>query len=181
MGTAVYWILGALAIAGLLLFRTAIRTFWQFRGARIVTCPDNHATVAVEVDAAHAALSQEGGHPHLRLKNCTRWPEKQDCGQDCLSQIAGRPMDCLVKNIVASWYAGKNCAYCGKAFGEINWHDHRPALSDKKGLTVQWTELRPEEVPHALATHLPVCWDCHIAEKFRRDHPDLVTDRDFKR
>jgi hypothetical protein len=28
-----------------------------------------------------------------------------------------------------------------------------------------------------LSTHLPVCWDCHIARRFRREHPALVVDR----
>ena len=30
----------------------------------------------------------------------------------------------------------------------------------------------------ALATSLPMCWNCHVAESFRRLHPELVTDRD---
>jgi hypothetical protein len=25
--------------------------------------------------------------PHLRLSECSRWPERQGCGQECLSQI----------------------------------------------------------------------------------------------
>ena len=28
-----------------------------------------------------------------------------------------------------------------------------------------------------MGTHLPVCWNCHIAESFRREHPELVVDR----
>jgi hypothetical protein len=31
-----------------------------------------------------------------------------------------------------------------------------------------------------LDAYLPVCWDCHIAGSFRREHADLVTDRDSK-
>ncbi len=27
---------------------------------------------------------------------------------------------------------------------------------------------------------LPLCWDCHVAESFRREHPDLATDRDSR-
>ena len=34
--------------------------------------------------------------------------------------------------------------------------------------------------PVMLDSYLPVCWDCHIAESFRREHPELVTDRDSK-
>ena len=33
-------------------------------------------------------------------------------------------------------------------------------------------------MPLALATSLPLCWNCHVAATFRRMHPELVTDRD---
>jgi hypothetical protein len=32
-------------------------------------------------------------------------------------------------------------------------------------------------VVDVLATHRPVCWNCAVAEGFRRAHPELVTDR----
>jgi hypothetical protein len=28
-----------------------------------------------------------------------------------------------------------------------------------------------------MQTHLPVCWNCHIAQEFRREHSELVVDR----
>jgi hypothetical protein len=31
-----------------------------------------------------------------------------------------------------------------------------------------------------LQTHLPVCWDCYIAQTFRRDHPDMVVYRPWR-
>jgi hypothetical protein len=31
-----------------------------------------------------------------------------------------------------------------------------------------------------LETHFPVCWDCYIAQQFRRDHPDLVVFRPWQ-
>jgi hypothetical protein len=27
----------------------------------------------------------------------------------------------------------------------------------------------------------PVCWSCHIAESFRRTHPELIVDRPWER
>ncbi len=45
------------------------------------------------------------------------------------------------------------------------------------GAIVAWHAFRPEEVLDVLATHKPVCWDCRVAESFRREHPELVTDR----
>ena len=46
-----------------------------------------------------------------------------------------------------------------------------------EGVTVEWSDFRPEALPEVLATHWPVCWDCHIAETFRRKYPKLVVDR----
>lgn len=155
----------------------SIRSFSKLHGVRLVTCPENKQTVAIQVDAGRAAVQSLAGHPHLRLKDCTRWPEKKNCGQDCLSQVEADPEGCLVWNIVAHWYEGKACAYCGKMFAHINWHDHRPALLSPDKKTVQWVDVPPEKLPEYFATHKPVCWDCHIAESFRREHPELVTDR----
>jgi hypothetical protein len=39
---------------------------------------------------------------------------------------------------------------------------------------VQWSEVPVEGFSTVLQTHLPVCWDCYIAQSFVREHPDLV-------
>ena len=49
--------------------------------------------------------------PTLHLKECSRWPERQDCWQDCLQQIKADPENCLVWTIVARWYEGKSCVF----------------------------------------------------------------------
>jgi hypothetical protein len=125
----------------------------------------------VEVDAVHAALSAK-----LRLEECSRWPARRNCGQECLSQIAAAPEDCLVRNILARWYAERKCAGCGQPFGQIDWLERKPALWSP-GQMLQWNDLDPESIPEALATHLPVCRNCHVAATFRLQHPELVTDR----
>lgn len=153
------------------------------RGARVITCPDNEQIQAVEVDAARAALTSIFlGRTDYQLTTCTRWPEKAGCGQECVTQIHVDPHHCLVRSILADWYLGRSCLYCGKPFGEIDWHDHKPALYDpSQEKTVEWTDIHPELVFAALETMEPVCWNCHIAETFRREHGDLVTDRRFPR
>jgi hypothetical protein len=55
--------------------------------------------------------------------------------------------------------------------------DHYAALRLEDGTTVAWPDIEPERLRHTLAAHAPVCWDCHIAETFRRLYPALVTDR----
>lgn len=152
-------------------------TFFRYRGKRVITCPETRKPAAIEVDARHAALTAAISHPDLRLKACSRWPEREDCGQECLLQVELSPEDCLLRNILTGWYADKHCVSCGTQFGEIRWSDHKPALLGPEGKTVEWSELAPEKVPEVLATHLPVCWDCHITETFCRQHPEMIVDR----
>jgi hypothetical protein len=165
--------------AGVLIFESirALRIYLKFRGKRLVSCPETHQPAAVSVAAGKAALNAAIGTGQIGLSACSRWPEKKDCGQDCLSQVQDAPDACLVWNIANHWYEGKNCAYCHKPFGEIRWHDHTPALVDSERKTVQWNAIPAEKLPEVLSTHLPVCWNCHTAESFRRIYPDLVVDR----
>jgi hypothetical protein len=173
IGVAVVLGLGAL---GFLLVR-GLGAFLAIRGTRVVVCPENREMVAVEVDAARAVRSALGGQRELRLADCTRWPEKAGCGQECLAQIEAAPEACLLRHILTEWYGDKACALCGRRFGEIHWHDHKPALLGPGDSLVEWSAFPPERVLETLATHRPVCWDCRVAESFRREHPELVTER----
>jgi hypothetical protein len=173
------WTLAALVAVYLgVRIAQAVGAYFALRGERIITCPETHRPAAVEVAAGKAALKTFTGTQSVRLKDCSRWPEKRNCDQACLHQIEESPGECLVWNIVTRWYEGKSCAYCKRPFGHINWHEHRPALKGPDGKTVQWTEVEAQHLPDVLATHQPVCWDCHIAESLRRQHPELVTDRE---
>jgi hypothetical protein len=151
-----------------------VTAFLKYRGKRVVTCPETESPAGVEVDAGHAALTAVMGRPDLRLKECSRWPERGDCGQECLAQIESAPEDCLVRNILIKWYAGKACAICQRELGEINWTERKPALLTPDRRTVEWNEIRAEDLPDTLANHSPICWNCHLIETFRRSHPDLV-------
>jgi hypothetical protein len=156
----------------------AAGAYVTFRGKRLVTCPETRRPAAVEVNVFPAALSAGiFGEAKLRLKSCSRWPEREGCGQECLLQVELAPEDCLIRTILDRWYRGRKCAYCGRPFGVVHWFDHKPALVTPEGVTVEWNQFSPERLSEILATHKPVCWDCHIAESFRREFPDLVTDR----
>jgi hypothetical protein len=151
----------------------------KYRGTRVITCPETGCPAAVEVDAAKAAITSVAGKAELTLKRCSRWPEREDCGQECLLQIELAPGECLARNILTSFYTDKKCVYCGKPFEGINLAAHKPALLGPDMKTREWREIPPEEIPRVLKTHLPACWNCHIAETFRREHPDLVIDNNF--
>ena len=62
-------------------------TYRRFRGPRTVTCPENHESVEIQIDAGEAAASAAFGKPELRVKRCARWPEHQHCGQECLAEV----------------------------------------------------------------------------------------------
>jgi hypothetical protein len=151
-----------------------IRGYRRFRGARVVTCPETGQSVAVEVKAAKAALSAAFSEPELRLSSCSRWPDRQDCGQECVAQIEEAPDGCLVRERLAEWYADARCALCGRAIGEIHWIDRKPGLLTPDSKTIDWSEIVPEELPTILTTHKPICWNCHVAESFLRRYPDRV-------
>ncbi len=178
MSIELYVVIVVLAVAALyFIVPFAFGTYLRYLGKRVITCPETEKPAAVEVDATHAALTATVSHPDLRLKSCSRWPERGDCGQECLLQVELSPEGCLVRNILTDWYRDKNCVSCGKQFGEIQWLDRKPALLSPDRFTVEWREVPAEQVPAVLATHFPVCWDCHITETFCREHPEMIVDR----
>ena len=175
----VLWVVLALAVAVAMGFvaRRFARTYLKFRGQRVITCPENDEFAAVEVDARGAARAALLGHEQVRLRECSRWPEKQGCGQECLSQIEASPKECLVRSMLDQWYAGSGCVVCGKEIGPIDWYKHKPALMNSDRRSVAWNDIPAETLPEVLATHFPVCWDCHIVEGVVREHADRVVVR----
>jgi hypothetical protein len=170
-------LLGLAAAYAIFRIVPALRLYLRFRGKRIVSCPETRQAAAVRVSAGKAALEACVHTPHFSLSECSRWPERQDCGQKCLAQILEAPKACLVSTIINRWYQGQECVYCHKPFGEIHWHDHPPALLDSECKTVEWDKIPAEKLQDVLGTHRPVCWNCHIAKTFRQEHPELVVDR----
>ena len=157
-----------------------LRSYAKQRGPRVITCPETLTPEGVEVDAGHAAVTGLMGHQELRLSSCTRWPEKAGCGQQCLTQIREVANGCLGRNIVADGYRDKTCALCQRPVGDREWMEHEPALMDPRDQghrTQALKDIRVETLWTVLETHVPVCWNCHVAETFRREYPDLVIDR----
>ncbi len=60
------------------------RIFHTYREGRTVNCPETQAPVSVRFNALRAAWTGLAGPPKLRLADCTRWPERADCGQECI-------------------------------------------------------------------------------------------------
>ena len=182
MYTIIQIIIGVAFITALaLLIRRLVKIYVRYRGKMVVTCPENQQPAGVEVDARYAAVTATMEGENLVLKTCTRWPEMHDCGQECLAQIENAPEDCKVRNILDHWFEDRSCIFCHKHFGHTHWHDHKPVLMNPEKSFREWNDIPVEKLPDFLKTHEAVCWDCFIAETFRRQHPELVTDRPANR
>ena len=176
--TIAYLIFAALGVAAIYFsIKYFVNSRQRFAGERVIICPETGKQAMVEVDAGHAALTSLVGQTDLRLDNCWRWPIKQDCGQECLLQLDVAPPECLVRSVLEKWYRGKNCAFCARTFEQIDLTDHKPALLNPEGVTVEWRQIPISGVMEAISTYQPVCWDCHIAQTFLREHPELVVER----
>ncbi len=170
-------LVAALICAGVRYFVISSR---RFGGSRVIICPETQKQAMVEVDTTHAAFTSLIRQTDLRLESCWRWPMQENCGQECLLQLDIAPASCLVRSVLTKWYRGKKCAFCERPFDQIEAIDHKPALLNHEGVTVEWADIPISAVTGAMATYLPVCWNCHIAQSFRRQHPDLVVERPMR-
>ena len=71
-------------------------------GAGLVTCPETLQAAVVEVAAGSMAMQAILDEPCLHLSECSRWPLREGCGQDCLSQIETHPSELRIS---AAWRA----------------------------------------------------------------------------
>jgi len=74
------------------LLPTVLGTLASYRAARLLRCPETGGDAEVRVDAARAAWTSVVSRPRLRVKTCSLWPVRGDCGQSCLGreELAGR-------------------------------------------------------------------------------------------
>lgn len=173
------------AVAALTIVAVIVTAFFSFiywervyRGQRLVDCPETRLPVAVEIDPLVAGRSALVGRTaRYVITSCTRWPEKADCDQACVAEIAADPEATRVQTIVARWYAEKPCAYCGRAIGEIDGPAVVPALRTPDGELRPWSEIAALDLKDVLSRSAAVCANCEVPETFRRRFPDLVTDR----
>jgi hypothetical protein len=93
MQTPIMVILAVLALGLLFVVLPVVAdAYRRFAGTKLPTCPETHAIAAVELDAKHAALTAAVGAPELRVKTCSRWPQRHDCPQDCVRELEDDPL-----------------------------------------------------------------------------------------
>ena len=154
----------------------AAREWRRLRGTRVVTCPETGRPAAVRIDSAHAAVTSLGASGEVvHLADCSRWETRGRCDDACLEEAISPSS--RASAIAATWFAGQRCVFCGKPVHEEPFAAHHPALLGRDGVTREWPDVSADQLPDALGAGWPVCWDCHVAETFRREYPALVTDR----
>jgi len=82
-----FWVLLVLVAVCLILLMPALwakQIYNTYRASRAVNCPETHAPASVRFNAWRAAWSGLSGKPKLRLADCSRWPTRADCGQECI-------------------------------------------------------------------------------------------------
>jgi hypothetical protein len=137
---------------------------------RIVTCPETGADCEMEVDRPRAVLSVLDGKRDLRVKSCERWPEKKNCGQECMVQVESSPA--VLARIFSQWYEGKNCARCMNLLEREDWdHGHVAVLSGSQ--LVELREIPLDKLPQALVGCVPLCINCHEEELARQPSPEM--------
>ncbi len=81
----VFWLV-ATAVILLPLALWLHEIYRRYSGSRLVSCPENQRPGVVSIDARYAVSTGIDGRPNLRLCDCSRWPERSNCDQACLSQ-----------------------------------------------------------------------------------------------
>jgi hypothetical protein len=82
-----------LALTALVMWLIASETLRRYRRLKALRCPETGVPVGVIVDARHAALTaalRAPGDPALRVQQCSNWPERAACNQDCLRDPANQ-------------------------------------------------------------------------------------------
>jgi hypothetical protein len=59
----------------------------EYMRPRYIPCPETHRMAAIQLDAKRAALGAAIGRTDVRVEDCSRWPEHEGCGQECLRQL----------------------------------------------------------------------------------------------
>lgn len=161
----VLFCLGAVLVTGLPL-ALSLQSYYRNRGRRSAICPENNQSVDVEVDRWYAFWTAFRGQEHTRLQSCSRWPEKGDCGQECLAQVDPSPEN--VERLMLGWYKGKRCSICTRGITPSDWRRSRLAFLDDNQKLIELRQLNLAELQAALQWLRPLCWTCHQEERTRQ-------------
>jgi hypothetical protein len=158
------FLIGAFLVTGLPV-ALSLQNYFANRGRQSVTCPDSKQPADVTVDRKFAFWTALRGQEHSRLESCSRWPEKGDCGQECLAQVEPSPEN--IERLLTKWYEGKSCAICTRALTPADWRRSRLAVLNADNKPFELREMTLERLSAALENMRPLCWNCHQEDRER--------------
>jgi hypothetical protein len=171
--TMLLFLLGALFLG--ICIMILLKPSGYFTAQRVLTCPETRNPARVRVDVGHRLRTALWGREKLRLQSCSRWPGRQECGEECLLQVDLNPE--VLDRALRAWAEGKACALCGRRLREADWRmGHFSGLNDRSAW-IPPTAMPLHELPMALQHYRPVCWPCHLAQGRQRDPILLKGDR----
>lgn len=157
--------LGAVILTGLPVL-VSLQDYYRNRGRQPVTCPDSGQPADVEVDRKFAFMTAWRGVEHTRLQSCSRWPEKGDCGQECLEQLEDSPEN--IERFLTKWYEGKTCAICQRELKRTDWRRSRLGVLNQQQQLFELRQMFLADLQSALQEMVPLCWNCHQEERERQ-------------
>jgi hypothetical protein len=160
--------LGAVLLNGLPVL-VSLQDYYRNRGLQPVACPETGEPADVEVDRKSAFMTALRGVEHSQLQSCSRWPEKDDCGQECLEQLEDSPEN--IDRFLTKWYEGKTCATCNRALTASDWRRSRLAVLNQEEQLFELRHMFLETLQSALQDMRPLCWNCHQEERERQAVP----------
>lgn len=87
MGSTLEIVLTLVVLAPLVVLAwQAGSTYATLRNPRVIRCPEDHRPAAVRIEM-RAAIARAFRAKRLRIVDCTRWPERSNCWQECVFQL----------------------------------------------------------------------------------------------
>jgi hypothetical protein len=84
----VFFFLSYLALALIIPTSWALVPVWRkARASRHVDCPAAAHVAMVDLDPWYAVRMRTLGNRELRVLDCSQWPQRRHCNQNCLGQI----------------------------------------------------------------------------------------------
>jgi len=154
----------------------AFRRWRRFGSECPVLTLETRQPATVHIDVALSSVATDSGSAPASHQSRSPSVEAVACDQSGL-ETAHLP-EGSASAVVKEWARARTCAMCRGPVTESWFAGHHIALLEPTGMTREWVDVGADRLALALATSLPLCWNCHVAATFRRMHPELVTDRD---
>jgi hypothetical protein len=174
--SAITFVLLALAVFVLGCGGLILRAFFRVRGEPVVIPPEGRQPIAIPALAPPAQASAAGPSDARPAP-----PLGTGALDGSRSQpFAAPPLDRQSVATLKRWYTGRECAVCHREIGPVYATEPRPGLLNVAAPSreiLRWDDIPADHLQAVLDSHLPVCASCNLAESFRREFPERVTDR----